>query len=303
MAETTRRRAGELLRKLFEILLKYPEGLPAKQALERLAESVQMTAYESGVFESSGVRRFEKLVRFGTVDCVKAGWLVKQDGVWIVTKEGQSAWQELKDPEAFYKKATQLYRQWKAKQQDASEIESDIPVVAGKEAAAEKSVSIAFEKAEEDARTEIRDALEAMNPYEFQDLVADLLVAMGYFISWKAPPGKDGGIDIIAHPDPLGANVPRIKVQVKRFVAQKVDADGVKAFAAMVGDDDAGIFVSLAGFTRDAETYARAQERKRLTLIEANKLIALWIRFYEKLDSKARARLPLTPIYFLTPQD
>lgn len=303
MAEITRRRAGELQRKLFEILLKHPEGLPAKQALEQLAASIQMTAYESGVFESSGLRRFEKIVRFGTVDCVKAGWLVKQDGVWIVTKEGQSAWQELKDPEAFYKKATQLYRQWKANQQDVSELENESAAGAGKEAAAETSVSIAFEKAEEDARTEIEQALEAMNPYEFQDLVADLLTAMGYFISWVAPPGKDGGLDIIAHPDPLGANRPRIKVQVKRLVSQKVDSDGVKAFAAMVGDEDAGIFVSLAGFTRDAETYARTQEKKRLTLIEAKKLIALWIRFYDKLDSKARARLPLTPIYFLTPQN
>ena len=35
------------------------------------------------------------------------------------------------------------------------------------------------------------------------------------------PPGKDGGLDIIAHPDPLGTRSPRIKVEVKRTETRK----------------------------------------------------------------------------------
>lgn len=38
---------------------------------------------------------------------------------------------------------------------------------------------------------------------------------MGYYIQSVAPRGKDGGIDIVAYTDPLGAKIPRIKVQVK----------------------------------------------------------------------------------------
>lgn len=41
-------------------------------------------------------------------------------------------------------------------------------------------------------------------PYEFQDLVAALLRAMGYYTPFIAPKGKDGGVDIIAYRDPLG---------------------------------------------------------------------------------------------------
>ncbi len=104
MAEITRRRTGELLRKLFEILSKEPEGLPARKALERLANSVTLTEYESGVYEGGG-RRFEKIVRFATVDCVKAGWLQKNKGTWSITADGEKAYQDLPDPEAFYKKA------------------------------------------------------------------------------------------------------------------------------------------------------------------------------------------------------
>jgi len=75
MAEITRRRTGELLRKLFEILMAAPHGMRAKDALAALASQVKLTAYEAGEYQAG--RRFEKIVRFATVDCVKAGWLVK----------------------------------------------------------------------------------------------------------------------------------------------------------------------------------------------------------------------------------
>ncbi len=37
-----------------------------------------------------------------------------------------------------------------------------------------------------------------MNPYEFQDLVAALLKAMGYHVNYVSPPGPDRGLDIVA---------------------------------------------------------------------------------------------------------
>jgi restriction system protein len=124
---------------------------------------------------------------------------------------------------------------------------------------------------------------------------------MGHHISWVAPPGKDGGVDIIAHTDPLGLQGPRIKVQVKRLVGLRVDTDGLKSFMANLGDDDVGLFVTLAGFTKDAAAYARSQERRKITLIDLERLVDLWIEFSSKLDDRARQRLPLTPIHFLTP--
>ena len=44
------------------------------------------------------------------------------------------------------------------------------------------------------------------------------------------------------------------------------------------------------------------QERRKITLIDLERLVDLWIEFYPKLDDLARDRLPLTPIYFLTPK-
>jgi restriction system protein len=67
MAEITRRRTGELLRKLFDILMATPDGMKAKDALAALASRVQLTPHEAGNYPVGG-RRFEKIVRFGTVD-------------------------------------------------------------------------------------------------------------------------------------------------------------------------------------------------------------------------------------------
>jgi restriction system protein len=53
-----------------------------------------------------------------------------------------------------------------------------------------------------------------MAPYDFQDLVAALLEAIGYHVLWVAPPGPDKGVDIIAGSDQLGIEDPRINVQV-----------------------------------------------------------------------------------------
>jgi restriction system protein len=60
MAEITRKRTGELLQKLFDILLKNPDGLPARMALESLAGSVTLSEYEAGVY-AAGSRGLRKL--------------------------------------------------------------------------------------------------------------------------------------------------------------------------------------------------------------------------------------------------
>jgi restriction system protein len=127
---------------------------------------------------------------------------------------------------------------------------------------ADKEVSITYEQAEEQSWEEISQYLRKMNPYDFQELVAGLLRGMGYHVSWVAPPGKDGGIDIHAFTDPLGTQTPRIKVQVKR-VKENVSVEGLRSFMAILGDDDVGLFVTTGGFTKDAQDEARIQQKRK----------------------------------------
>jgi restriction system protein len=298
MAEVTRRRTGEFLRKLFELLMPHPEGMQARDAIAALEAAVPLSDYEQGTYESGG-RRFDKIVRFATVDCAKAGWLQKTKGRWIVTEEGIAAYATYPDPEAFYKRAIKLYHEWKASRLDAPD-----PPGAEEEGEGDTSskiASITFEEAEEQAGREIEEYLKGIKPFDFQELVAALLRGMGYYVSWIAPPGKDGGIDILALADPLGTRPPRIKVQVKRQSAS-VSVEGLRSFMALLGDDDVGLFISTGGFTKDASEAARTQEKRKVTLINLEGLVDLWIQHYGKLAEDARRYLPLRPIHFLAPE-
>jgi len=296
MPEITRRRVGQFLRKIIELLWDQPDGQPAKDVLAAIPKSIPLTEFESGYYPSTpNATRFEKIVRFATIDLVKAGWLVKSKGRWFITEEGKQAYNKYTDPEEFYKEAARLYHEWKR-----SRPQENVTGVAEEEASPKAAVTV--EEAEELAWEQLQQYLQNMNPYDFQDLVADLLRAMGYHVAWIAPPGKDRGIDIIAYTDPLGANNPRIKVQVKHR-DQSTAVDGLRAFMSVLGTDDLGIFVASGGFTSEAKEEARTQERRKVTLIDLENLFDLWVEHYPKLTQEARQRLPLKPIYFLSPSE
>ncbi|WP_245524146.1 restriction endonuclease [Methylobacterium nonmethylotrophicum] len=276
-----------------------PAGIKASAVIPEVAKSFELTEFEKGNY-ASGAQRFEKILRFSTIGPVKAGWLQKEKGVWTVTDSGQKAYIQFVDSEAFYKEACRLYDQWKQRRDAVSTDQAEnLDGVVSEDSV--DSLSVVLEAAQDQAWTQIEQFLKATDPFEFQDIVADLLRGMKYFVSWVSPPGRDGGVDIIAYTDPLGATGPRIKVQVKRW-QNKVDVDGVRSFIATISNGDMGIFVCLAGFTKDASDYARNQERCRITLLTAEQLVALWIENYGNLSDTARQKLPLTPVYFLAPK-
>jgi len=293
MAEITRRRLGELVRGVFRILLKYPDGLPAKQVLQLLEQQVPPTEFEGGTYPNRPmVRRYEKIVRFSTITVVKAGWLIKNKGLWALSDTGRTALTKYSDPEDFSREARRLYRQWMAER----------PVEVEDEEKTLTQAATTLEEAEEAAWSEIEEYLEQMSPYDFQELVAGLLRGMGYFVDWVSPPGPDKGIDVIAHVDPLGVRGPRIKAQVKRRV-EKVAVDGVRGFMALLGESDVGLFVCTGGFTREAEEEARRQEKRRIMLLDLKRLFDLWTEHYERIPELQRRLLPLRPVYYLAPDD
>jgi restriction system protein len=293
MADVTRRRTGEFIRIVLNLLWDKPDGLAAKEILDAIPNSIKLTDYERGYFPSTpNSPRYEKIIRFASIDLVKSGWLVKNKGRWYLTDEGRQAYKKYPDPEEFYKEAVRLYHEWKRSRPKQEGLVSDEVAV--------QTISLTVEEAEEKAWEQIEQFLQNMHPYEFQELVADLLRAMHYHVSWVAPPGKDRGIDIIAYTDPLGASVPRIKVQVKHR-DNPTSVEGLRAFMSVLGTDDLGLFVSSGGFTSDAREEARTQERRKVTLLDLENLFDLWVEHYNKLTQEAKQRFPLKPIHFLAP--
>lgn len=297
MADTSRRRTGELLKVVCQILWDKPEGMQVKDIVGEVPKLITLTDYEQGSFASSpNSPRYNKILRFGALGLAKAGWLIKSKGRWYLTEEGKAAFKKFPDAEAFYREVQRLYQIWKRSRPERDTSDIDNPEEGSEKAA------ITFEEAEEKAWEQIQAYLRAMNPYDFQELVADLLRVMGYFVSWIAPPGKDRGVDIIAHNDPLGTSNPRIKVQVKRREGATA-VDGLRSFLSVLGADDVGIFVSTGGFTSDAMDEARSQERRKVTLLDLQGVFDLWVEHYGKLSQEARQRFPLRPLYFLAPEE
>jgi restriction system protein len=294
MAGLDRRRRGELLRGVFDVLADHPEGIKARDTLEEVEKRLGMTAFEAANYPGSDVRRFEKSIRFVTINAVKAGWMVKEAGVWSPTEEGLQAHLKVVDPEQFLVQAQELYRVWE-KAQPHGEAEEELD-----EAEEEFSASsVTLERAEEASWEEVREVLHQMDPYDFQHLVAGLLRGMGYFVNWVAPRGKDRGIDIVALSDPLGTDGPRVKVQVKRE-RSKTTATTLRAFYSVLHEGEVGVFVTLGGFTSDAETEARSEIR-RIRLIDANEFFRLWSRHYADIPEEDRRRLPISFVPFLVP--
>lgn len=113
MAGITRRRRGEVLRGVFAVLADEPEGLPVQEVISRVRRLVPPTAFEAGEYESSpGSVRYDKQVQFRTIGAVKAGWLIKERGVWRLTREGREAYRAYPDPEDFAGAADDSYRIW-----------------------------------------------------------------------------------------------------------------------------------------------------------------------------------------------
>ena len=151
-----------------------------------------------------------------------------------------------------------------------------------------------YEEVKEKADELISDCLSKIDPFDFQELVAAVLRAMGYRTVVSAR-GPDSGVDIIAHRDALGFESPKIKVQVKHRVASASGPD-IRNFVATLREGEKGLFVSTGGFTKDGKIEAEKAIRP-LTVLDRDRFIDLLIEYYEKLEPEYKALVPLRKVY------
>lgn len=60
MAELDRKRRGELLYAVFDVLAESPDGIQAKDVLAKVENRLQLTDFEKANYPKTDVRRFEK---------------------------------------------------------------------------------------------------------------------------------------------------------------------------------------------------------------------------------------------------
>lgn len=126
--------------------------------------------------------------------------------------------------------------------------------------------------------------------YPLEDLVADLLRAMGYKVT-QSHKGGDRGIDIVIYKDELP---PRIVVQVKSY-DQDVPEKDVQALKGAMNNNDYGLFVTLTDYKDNAKKYLN--EHTEIRGIDGRELVDLLLQYYDKLSDKFRAIIPLKSVY------
>ncbi len=127
---------------------------------------------------------------------------------------------------------------------------------------------------------ELLDKVKTASPQFFEQLVVELLVAMGYGGS-RADAGQavgrggDGGIDGIIKEDKLGLDA--IYIQAKRWDGS-VGRPEIQKFAGALQGVRArkGIFITTSYYTPDAKDYVRNIDSK-IVLIDGKQLAELMI--------------------------
>lgn len=145
----------------------------------------------------------------------------------------------------------------------------------------EELLDKAYRELVDTLKGELVKTLKSVPPYRFEQIVLDVLIAMGYGGSRQDAGqtiGKtgDGGIDGIINEDRLGLDT--IYVQAKRW-ANDVGAGEVRDFKGALDGHGAskGVFITTAGFTRAALDEVKRSRNYKIVLIDGLRLASLMI--------------------------
>lgn len=266
-------------------------SIPAKEIYPFVNENVELTDWEKEPAGKMQYIRWTNSFQFYSIDYQKAGFIIKKSGTWYITPEGEKIMK--KTPEEVMNIANDAYHEWRRLNP-----KDDSPEEEPNDETAEKDNAMNLDLLESDAREGIRQFIISKSPYEFQDMVAALLRAMDYHTPFIAPKGKDGGIDIIAYLDPLGAKTPRIKVQVKHKPETAIGASEVRALSGVLKAGDIALFVTSGTYSADARNAASGND-KFIRLIDGNDFIDMWQKYYDKMTDDDKNMLPWKRISFL----
>ncbi|AXY55383.1 restriction endonuclease [Acinetobacter chinensis] len=144
----------------------------------------------------------------------------------------------------------------------------------------EESIEIASKELNQSIKDELLEKIKSNTPIFFEQLVVDLLVAMGYGGSHQDAAqaiGKtnDGGIDGIISEDRLGLD--KIYIQAKRW-ENTVGRPDIQQFKGALADQVAkkGVFITTSSFSKEAIESAK---KSGIVLIDGDKLTSLMIEF------------------------
>lgn len=274
----------EFLRPLLELAEKEP--ITRRVALERISDRFNFSKEIRGIKLKSGQTQVQNRSGWAMSALVKAEFIEKhphQKFTYQITEKGRQYLLEhngpitdkdLKNLEGYieaWEEASRKKQKLKNNALNITNLDSSTP---------DDLIERATQELDAKLRELLLENLLGTDPYHFEQIVVDVLVAMGYGGS-KAEAAQvtkksnDGGIDGIINEDRLGLDV--IYVQAKRW-QNNIGRKEIQSFVGALAGYQAhkGIFITTSDFIQNAFDYAKSVSQK-IILIDGSRLADLMI--------------------------
>ncbi|MAY57693.1 MULTISPECIES: restriction endonuclease [Pseudoalteromonas] len=284
----------ELMRPFLQIAYKAHNNgqvneVKLRDVINQLAEQFNLTDEERTETLPSGKQSvLDNRVGWARTYLTKAGLLdVTRRAHFVITPRGIDALKDNVDINNEYLKRFDEFVAFKQKNNDSTETQSTTVLPAAdaeSDITPDEALRSAYRKINDALAEEIIERTRKVTPAFFENLLIELLLAMGYGGTGEGAAhalGKSGdnGIDGVINQDPLG--VDQIYIQAKRYAkGNNVGSGDIRDFFGALNLKKAqkGIFITTSDFTPSAMQTAK-DLGMRIVLINGKELAKLMLRY------------------------
>ncbi|HEX2621992.1 MAG TPA: restriction endonuclease [Phototrophicaceae bacterium] len=255
-----------------------------REAIETLAEHLQLNPEERAEMLPNGKKyKFDDRVQWANTYLKKAGLLESINrGIFQITQRGQIVLKS--NPPYIDQKFLMQFPEF-VKFKFPNEIDISVQQQlnqAGSEQTPEELIYSVYQGLQAKLADELLEVIMVSSATFFEQLVVDLLLAMGYGGSLgtgqRIGQSGDGGIDGYISEDKLGLDI--IYVQAKRWSPDTpVGRPTVQGFVGSLMGVGAtkGVLITTSSFSKQANDYAKSIPNLKIILLDGQKLTQLMI--------------------------
>ncbi len=255
--------------------------------VDKLADEFKLTNEEKEQLLPSGKQAtFSNRVHWAKTYLAKAGLVNStRRGYFIITERGQKALSDLDCKiDNNYLKHFDEFNVFQNLSKDGKSTPSEISKEFDQDITPDEALRSAYKKINTALQTDILQRVRSVTPAFFEELIVELLLAMGYGGAVEDA-GRalgstgDNGVDGVIDQDPLG--VDQIYIQAKRYAeGNNVSAGNIRDFFGALNLKKAqkGIFITTSAFSPAAIQTAN-DLGSRIVLIDGVELAKLMLRY------------------------
>ena len=271
----------DLMKPLIYVMQQKKGYISNKEALNAVIEYLKLNEEQKNLKIENGTNLIQYRLRWAKTYLKKAGLLsTLNNKEFQLTPIGENL--EIENIDRFSSKILLQYPSFRLFRGNAEIEPSEVEIVKLDidENTPEEKIETAAKELNQSIKDELLDKIKSNTPKFFEQLVVDLLVAMGYGGSHQDAAqaiGKtnDGGIDGVISEDRLGLD--KIYIQAKRW-ENTIGRPDIQQFKGALADQVAkkGVFITTSSFSKEAVESAK---KSGIVLIDGDKLTSLMIEF------------------------